>query len=485
LKGGLARVLRTLLVVALIAVGGLLTVPGSIGVWQDRAILDEDAFVDTVDEAFEKEEVQTALANRLTNVIMEHLEIRDRIAEGLAEVERRGGERTPEGLLLLEGPLTGVARDAVYRVALRLIEEQPLEEARETALRGAHRALVAIINEDVAFLTRRGEEVILDLSIIVEEIVREVGGERADAFLESAELPPDAGVIVLTEKSDISIVWDVMDFLDKYYPVWAGVALVLFAIAVAVASNRRRTLIWVGAMLAVVAAIEILVVAQPLKESLTDAVAEPEGNAAARATYDVLVDSFKRQEAFVILIGVGLVAGGTLAGESELARAVRSTFRRREIGAEEVGLGDWIGKRALPLRIGGLALVGLFLIGWPDPSTRLTVTVMVLAALYLAALALATSDAGWAVATRSWVGQLWERYFRVPEAAAADRATRGRSPLRWAAARAPWFRSLGVAVGVVLLIAWPSLTFGTVVIVVALELLYLAAIDVIVSRAAD
>jgi hypothetical protein len=37
----------------------------------------------------------------------------------------------------------------------------------------------------------------------------------------------------------------------------------------------------------------------------------------------------------------------------------------------------------------------------------------------------------------------------------------------------------------VLLIAWPSLTFGTVVIVVALELLYLAGIDMIVNRAAD
>jgi hypothetical protein len=477
--------MRAIIAGLLVVVGGLLTVPGSIGVWQERAILDEDAFVDTVDEAFEKEEVQTALANRLTNVIMEHLEVQDRIAEGLAEIERRGGERTPEGLVLLEGPLTGVARDAVYRVALRLIEEQPLKEAREAALRGAHRAIVAIINEDTAFLTRRGDEVILDLGIIVEAIVRDVGGERADAFLESAELPPDAGVIVLSEKSDISIVWDIMDFLDKYYPVWIGVALVLFAIAVAIADNRRRTLIWVGATLAVIAAIQILVVAQPLKETLADAVAEPEGKAAARATYDILVDSFKRQEVFVILIGIGLVAGGTLAGESELARAVRSTFRRRETGPAEVGLGGWIRERALALRIGGLALGGLFLIGWPDPSTRLIVTVMVVAALYLATLALATSDAVWAVSARSWGGQLWERYFRVPEAPAADRTGRGRSPLRWVAARAPWFRTVGVAVGVLLLVAWPSLTFGTVVVVVALELLYLAAIDMVVNRAAD
>ena len=55
--------MRTLLVVMLVVLGGLLTIPGSIGIWQERAILDEDAFVDTVDKAFEqKEEVQSALA---------------------------------------------------------------------------------------------------------------------------------------------------------------------------------------------------------------------------------------------------------------------------------------------------------------------------------------------------------------------------------------------------------------------------------------
>ncbi len=74
--------LRTFLIVSLVVLGGLLTIPGSIGTWQERAVLDDDAFVDTVDEAFEREEVQTTLANRLTDAAMEHLENRDRIGRG-------------------------------------------------------------------------------------------------------------------------------------------------------------------------------------------------------------------------------------------------------------------------------------------------------------------------------------------------------------------------------------------------------------------
>ena len=478
--------MRTFIVVALVALGGLLTIPGSIGVWQERAILDEDAFVDTVDAAFEDEEVQSVLANRLTDAAMEHLEIRGRIGEGLAELESRAGERTPEGLVLLEGPLTGVARDAVHRVALRLIEEQPLEEVREAALRGVHRTLVAIIDEDVEFLTRRGDEIILDLGVIVEELVRDVGGERADEFLERVELPPDAAVIVLTDKSDASTLFDVMDFLDKYYAVLAGVALVLFAIAATVSRNRRLTLIWIGATLAVVAAASILVVAQPLKETLTSEVARPDGKAAARATYDILVDSFKRQELFVILIGVGLVAGGTLAGESELARAVRSVFRRPE-GAldEEISLGGWVRKRALALRIGGLALGGLFLIGWPDPSTRLTVTVLIVVALYLTLIAIVSSQAAWAGAIRSPAADFWNRYFRVDDRAVARGDEGRRSLLGWIATRAPRLRLIGLTIGAVILIVLPDVSLGTVVIVLAMEMLFFAAVDFVAGRAAQ
>lgn len=474
--------MRSFLVVMLVVLGGLLTIPGSIGIWQERAILDEDAFVDTVDEAFEqKEEVQSVLANRLTDAVMEHLEIRDRIGEGLAELESRGGDRTPEGLVLLEGPLTGVARDAVFRVALRLIDEH--EEAREAALRGVHRTLVAIVDEDVEFLTERGHEITLDLGIIVEELVRDIGGERADEFLETVELL-DAAVIVLTDKSDGSTLFDVMHFLDRYYPVLAGVALVLFAIAVIVSRNRRLTLIWVGATLAVVAAAEILAVALPLKEVLTDTVAKPDGKAAAKATYDILYDSFERQELFVILIGVGLVAGGTLTGESELARAVRSVFRRPQGGLdEEISLGGWVRKRALALRIGGLALGGLFLIGWPDPSTRLTVTGLIVVALYLTLIAIVSSEAAWAGAIRSPVVDFWNRYFHVDDRAVARAEGGRRSLLEWLAVRAPRIRLIGLVIGVVFLIVLPDVTLGTVVIVLALEMLLFAAVDFLTTRA--
>lgn len=470
--------LRTVVPAALILVGGLLAIPGSIGVWQERAVLDEDAFVDTVDEAFQAEEVEIALGNRLTGAVMRHLEIGERIGAGLEEVDSRRGEDTPEGLVLLQGPLTDVAREAVFRVTLRLLDDETLRGARETALRVAHRTVKAIIEDDTEFLRRSGDTVILDLGVILEQVIRDIGGDRAEEFLARAEIPPDAGQIELTDKSEISFLWDAMDFLHTYYPVWAGVAIVLFALAVIVSGARRLTLVWVGAALVLVAAAEILVVGEFLKDAFVDSVAEPDGKSAAAATYDILVDSFKRQELFVILIGVGLMGGGLLAGESRLARSLRATLRSRDRVPQDADLAAWVRERALTLRIAGLIAGGVFLVAWPEPSTRLTITVLAIVALYLALVSVASSDAGWATWARSRFGDFWDRYFRAPVAAPAADGSR----LGWLAARAAYLRAVGLLVGAVLLIALPNVPWSTVLVVLAIEMLYFAAIDFLINH---
>ena len=63
--------MRSLIAGFLVVVGALMTVPGGVAVWQERVFLDEDTFVSTIDEAFEQEEVQVAIAEQLTDVIME------------------------------------------------------------------------------------------------------------------------------------------------------------------------------------------------------------------------------------------------------------------------------------------------------------------------------------------------------------------------------------------------------------------------------
>ncbi len=477
--------MRGFAVVALIILGGVLSVPGTIGLWVEREIVDEDNFVGTVNEVFEDEAVKIVIAERLTDALMERLEIQQRIGDGLADIQSQRREDAPGDLVLLEGPLTLAARNVIFDVSFRLVDSELVAEVRDVSLRAVHRVVTAIVENDKELLGTVGDTLVLDLRPLLEEIVREIGGDKGEELLgnlDNLDIPEDRGVIVLAMKSDLEPLWSIVQVFDRGNPWLAIAAGVLLAVAIAIARSRRRAVIGVGITVAVVASLEALTVAQPLREVAVDGLSATEsGRTAAKATYDTLVRNFLRQQVIVMLIGVGMVAGGSLAMDTGLPKAIRSTFRGQD-DDKQVNLAGWIRERAWALRIAGLGLGGLLLITWPDPSSRMIVTVFVLLALYLAVLTIVTSDAAWAAWMRSQGGELWDRYFRVDEATVASPPGKRTLP-GWVAARAAWFRVIGIAIGIIFLAAWPSVTFGLVVVIVALEFLYLAAIDMIVNRA--
>jgi hypothetical protein len=469
--------MRSLIAGFLVVVGALMTAPGGVAVWQDRVFLDEDTFVSTIDEAFEQEEVQVAVAEQLTDVIMERAEIEDRIARGLANLE------SEEDLALLEGPLTGLAREAVFRVSLRLVEAQPLEEVRETALRGTHRLISALVFDDQAVIATSGDDLVLDLGVVLEEVVKDMGGDDGGGVLANIDLPEDAGQIVIAENSDISTVLDIVGLLDDVSPWIAVLAVAILALAVLISPHRRGTVIAIGVAVAVVSAIGLVTIEWPLKELSTDVIASTDaGKAAAKATYDVFLKSFQQQQLVVLLIGVGMAVVGSLSLDRRVIAAVRSRFGDAPPATEDPGQVGWITENARQLRIGGLGIAALLLIAWPDPSTRFVITLLVFAAAYLVFLTAASSDDEWAVSARSRAADLWDRFMRVP-AGEGDGAPAGSSLSIWVAREAPWFRLIGIVLGAAVLIFLPSLSFGTFVLVVSLELLYLAAIEMLVNRA--
>ncbi|MCI0814792.1 MAG: hypothetical protein J4N71_06945, partial [Chloroflexi bacterium] len=351
--------MRSLIAGFLVVLGALLTIPGGVAVWQERVFLNEDAFVSTVDEAFEQEEVQVAIADQLTDVIMERAEIADRISRGLADLEENRGE----DLALLEGPLTGLAREAVFRASLRLIEAQPLEAVREAALRSTHRLISALVFDDQAVIAVSGDDLVLDLGVVLEEVIKDMGGDDGDGLLAQIELPEDAGQIVIAENADVATVLDIVGLLDDVSPWVAVVAVAVLALAVLISPHRRSTVIFIGVAVAVVSAIGLVTIEWPLRELSTDAIASTEaGKAAAKATYDVFLRSFQRQQLFVLLIGVGMAVVGSLSLDRRVIAAVRSRFGDAAPATEDPGQVGWVTENARQLRIGGLGIAAILLI---------------------------------------------------------------------------------------------------------------------------
>ena len=205
------------------------------------------------------------------------------ISAGLQEVDHRESGRVPEGIALLEGPLTRVARESIYRVVLKTLQDQPLANAREAALRGAHRALMAVIKQEGP-LEVQGSKVVLDLQPMIASVINELAGQRGTEFLQNVNLPEDTGKIVITEEANHPRLWTLARWIDDINPMVPIIATAILLLATVISRNHRRTLISVGITVAVVAGLAMLAIAGPLENLATSWPATPASSAGPSRT---------------------------------------------------------------------------------------------------------------------------------------------------------------------------------------------------------
>ena len=456
--------MRLLLVVMLVVIGGFLTLPASVGIWTKREIGNEDRFVGHVEDVFAEEDVQTLLAQRMTDKIVELTDLQTRIGDSLAQINLRSEQGTSADLTVLEGPLTRAAWDAIYQMSLNVIRSDAFAQVADTALRATHRSVKAVLDHDSAFVSRQGDAIVLDLTPALEQIVKDLGGDKGQQLVSQIDIPPDAGKFVLTEKSDQPAAWKVVSNL-KYANPWVPLAaIVCFALAIAIARDRFGTLLWIGVTIALIAAISFTLLALPLKGVATSWPATSQGQAVARSTYEVLLRSYQIQNVFLIAFGGLLVGVASLGG-----------------GRRSASPAAWAREHTSVLRIAGLAGASLALLAGPNFSSRFRIEILMLLAVFLLAVEVVTSDAAWARSTRSRLGDALAPH--APPGAEHREAGKRESFSGWVAAQRTLLRVFGIIVGVAIVLVWPSLTQRLIITVIALELLYLAAIEVVAGHA--
>jgi hypothetical protein len=106
------------------------------------------------------------------------------------------------------------------------------------------------------------------------------------------------------------------------------------------------------------------------------------------------------------------------------------------------------------------------------------VEILVVLGLYLLAVEVTAGDADWAVRTRERLSETFRR------TESQDRDVSESGVARWVGRRRRLLQILGIVVGIVIILVWPSLTSKLFITVIGLELLFLAVIEIIASRAA-
>lgn len=329
---------RSIGVAALLVIGTLLWTAFGLALWAKRQALETDNWVETSGQLLEDDEVRTALAVFIVDQLYDSEAVQDRLEEVL-----------PPRLDGLAAPAAAGLKEIARRNAPRVLGSAAALNAWEAANRAAHSSLITIVDEG---LEDRG--VSLDLKSLVEEVAAGTG-LPADAV---DRLPPQVANLQVASPDDLDTVRQLLDLFKTIVWVLLVLAVAAFAGAIALARDRRRTVLNVGACL-MIAAIALVAIRRVAGSALVEALADaPNANDVADDVWDISTALMVDAAQGSFLFGFFIVLGAWLAGPGRRATATRrfAAYALREHAA---------------VARAGLATAILLLVAWgPVPWTQ-------------------------------------------------------------------------------------------------------------------
>ena len=290
-------------------------------------------------------------------------EIRDQIAATLVEqlfanvdVEAGLQQRLPPEQQGLAGPIAGAVRVGADRAAVQLLERPRPQRLWVRSITETHRNLIRVLEDEGETISTQGGDVVLDLRPLIIQLGDRVAivGRVNERLLAS----PDAGRITIVESDQLELAQDLtrlLDFLGLW--LWA-VPIALWAIAVWLAEGRRRDILKMIGLSAILVALVVLVVRRVAGSIVVDELATTESvEIAAGDAWDILTSLLRDGALTLMGLGVLLLVALWIAGPARYATRAR----------------EWLAPHiARPeLAFGGAAALLVLLVWWgPTAQTQ-------------------------------------------------------------------------------------------------------------------
>ena len=233
---------RAPLVGVLLALVAILSPLSVVAAWAHAEVSSTDRYVNTVTPLATHPAIQEAIIDRVTSEIFARIDIPQITDEAIDALAAQGIPSTAEtGLRALAVPLDNAVQNFVREQVTRLVESQAFEDAWIAANRQAHEQLVVVLTgEGTGDVDVSGGTVSVNLAALI-DTVKQTLVDRG--FNLVARLPTINASFVIFESDDLTRAQGAFDLLDKMSTILPILTLILLAVAVAVARNRRRTVI--------------------------------------------------------------------------------------------------------------------------------------------------------------------------------------------------------------------------------------------------
>ncbi|NGN64324.1 hypothetical protein G5C51_10460 [Streptomyces sp. A7024] len=371
----------------LIVLGCVLAPLSAVAVWASNQVGNTDRYVATVEPLADDPDVQKAVANRVTDAVMEHVDAAALLQQA-APADRPALERA---LGRIDGPLDKAMRSFVHSTADRVVQSDAFPTVWTEVNRAAHASVnKALTGEGRGAVKLENDAATVDLAPVVERVKERL----VQAGLPAADRIPEVHTeLTLVQSEDIGKArtgFRLLQAVGNWLPV---IALVLLTAGVLLARRRRRAL--AAAALGVAVAVALLGIALTVVRGVyLDALPDGVSHPAAESVYDTLVRFLRTGIRMLAVLGIAVALGAWLTGRGRRAAAVRGMWQSglgaARSAATQAGLrtgpvGPWVHRWKRWLSWAVVAAATLALILWQAP-TGLVVLLLVLAVL--AALAL-------------------------------------------------------------------------------------------------
>jgi hypothetical protein len=362
-------------------------------VWANTVISDTGQYVETVAPLAEDPAVRRAVANQVTATTLASLEIEQVTTELLDSLAAQENvpPRVAAALPALVGPITDGVEGFTRTQINDLMATPQFAQLWAEANRVAHTQVVRLLegNQGGA-VSAQGDTITLNIGPIIEQVKARL---VADGFTLAQNVPAVNQSFVLVESDAVTRAQGFYSLLNAL-GVWLGViALVLFAVGVYLAHDRRRALLrgalGVTAAMVVVGA-GLAIFRLTYVESTPAGILTPE---AAGSVFDTLVRFLRTGLRAAAVLGLLVALAAFLAGPSPAAVRSRSWlqggFASLRGSAESAGwnpgrVGTWAYTHKRGLQVGVLAAAGLVLMFWTGPTVGTVVLVTLLVLVFLA-----------------------------------------------------------------------------------------------------
>jgi hypothetical protein len=331
---------RPVVVTVLVVVIAVLAPLGVVARWAHNEVADTDRYVESVAPLASDPAVQAAVANRITDEIVTRLRIEAVTDQAIDALADRGlPPLAATSLQALGGPLSDAIEGFIHDQVTGFVESDAFQTAWEEANREAHTQLVAVLTgKDTDLVEISDDAVSVNLATVIDAVKQRLVDR---GFTLAEQLPAVQAQFTIFQSGDITKAQDAFRLLSAVNTWLPIVLLVLLAVAIAVARNRRTTLI--AAMLAVAASMLVLgFLLNTFRVVYLDALPSEVDHAAAGAIYDTLVWFIRLnlRAILVLTLAVAFVAwvSGPGTAAVRLRRGTSRALGSARRGGERAGL---------------------------------------------------------------------------------------------------------------------------------------------------